>query len=85
MYATPKKGVGSWGGVVDLKCRRVCRRLAKKRRMQMDHLWSIVLHQDRDRDHSVCSKMTMQNCCLFLKNFQVEDLVITVQDQPSYP
>ena len=32
-YATPKKGVISSGrGLVDLKCRRVCRRLIKKRR-----------------------------------------------------
>ena len=35
MYATPKKGVGSsgeGGGVVDLKCRRMCRVFVKKRR-----------------------------------------------------
>ena len=35
MYATSKKGVGSSGergGVVDLKCRRVCRIFVKKRR-----------------------------------------------------
>ena len=34
MYATPKKGVGSSGegGIVDLKCRKVCRIFVKKRR-----------------------------------------------------
>ena len=31
-YATPKKLYHRGRGVVDLKCRRVCRRLIKKRR-----------------------------------------------------